>query len=960
MLLSGTLLQPVLAQQEIYECPDPVEFGFTGIPEKTLCEQYYNFSCQMQIGAGTPYPKSSLLGSTLGGNVCIVGDFEIDAPFTFQNAIVRIDPGVAINVAGSTFGYPTGGVLGINNTKMFACNNLWKGITVGHLAVISVSDNSIIEDAEKAVYATGFSVLSFQNTTFNRNRIGIELETPFPNKWVPGPTVLKFTRNRFTCDAPLNGTADEITEAGVKLKNAYLYAYQSNLLGMNLFSDLRYGIIAQGSFSHIGASYLRMQGIKRIGISMEEGSLQLKDSRFDFCEFYGIRFGLAKLVDIQNTVISISDKPSPELRIGIYFDRFGLNADVNINNLSFGANLDGSISPVRGIQLNGKNSGAGAKIRIADCLFSFQAASSGGIILNGPFSANTVTEIWNNRFYVSSIYSENAGNLRSAGISADGNGNINNLSIKWNTFTSYSVHVFPPGVIGIPQWNWGIFLKSNSTGTNNDVSVNSFNYEVQPLGQGLLVQSFQNTKYCSNTFSGYGFSTAALFAGNCAGTDLTGNIFNYVSPGISGVLNLYDNPAIGFQEHKGNKWYNLFGLEPFLHVRCTGDPAKNKFIVHTPQSTCVNENAPCFSPYHPRKIEPDLMNELFEQQIGSPSPGCDFETPAPVVINGLDPLIAQDLIAAPADDPSARWVLQRHLYQKLRDNPNLVSGHPAFAPFLANYENSSVGRFYEVHKTMEGAIKADEWIHTQSELALADISALADSINSIDLTLEQQGESEALIKSKEELIAQIHSLYWDYDSLALAYRTQVSANLQSAYNLNQTVPVSTAYETNEKTVNQVFLEALMHNNGVFTQEQVAGLESIALQDAKIGGPGVHTAWGLLPECLKEEIEPQYKIRDLSPDMEVAALSNDVKPVPEAAVSIYPNPANSSLTVRHPGKNKGTLALTDMTGKIWLQRQITGDSTLLDIGENTPAGIYLLRLSAEDGSSYVEKVVIQQK
>ncbi|HMQ59013.1 MAG TPA: hypothetical protein PKE06_00015 [Flavilitoribacter sp.] len=54
-LLSGTLLQPVLAQQEIYECPDPVEYGFTGIPEKTLCEQYFNLSCQIQIGAGTPF-----------------------------------------------------------------------------------------------------------------------------------------------------------------------------------------------------------------------------------------------------------------------------------------------------------------------------------------------------------------------------------------------------------------------------------------------------------------------------------------------------------------------------------------------------------------------------------------------------------------------------------------------------------------------------------------------------------------------------------------------------------------------------------------------------------------------------------------------------------------------------------------------------------------------------------------
>jgi hypothetical protein len=48
---------------------------FTGLPEQTLCEKYPNFNCEIQIGAGTPFPKSSLLGSSsLSGNVppCLV------------------------------------------------------------------------------------------------------------------------------------------------------------------------------------------------------------------------------------------------------------------------------------------------------------------------------------------------------------------------------------------------------------------------------------------------------------------------------------------------------------------------------------------------------------------------------------------------------------------------------------------------------------------------------------------------------------------------------------------------------------------------------------------------------------------------------------------------------------------------------------------------------------------------
>ena len=83
---------PVLGQSsEIFKCPENI-YTFTGNPEQTLCEQYPNFNCEIQIGAGTPFPKSSLLSSLfLSGNICVVGDFEVDVPLTFQNAIVKIN-----------------------------------------------------------------------------------------------------------------------------------------------------------------------------------------------------------------------------------------------------------------------------------------------------------------------------------------------------------------------------------------------------------------------------------------------------------------------------------------------------------------------------------------------------------------------------------------------------------------------------------------------------------------------------------------------------------------------------------------------------------------------------------------------------------------------------------------------------------------------------------------------------
>ncbi len=168
------LLEPssTYAQSELFKCPER-EYKFEGTPQQTLCNENPNFVCQTQIGVGTPFPKSSLWGASITGNVCIIGDFEIDAPFTFQNAVVKINPGVTIVIKPSPNGFDPGSSLVVDNSKLFACTGLWKGITLGHLSSIGTQNNSEIEDAETAIRATGLCALFIQQTIFNRNRVGI-------------------------------------------------------------------------------------------------------------------------------------------------------------------------------------------------------------------------------------------------------------------------------------------------------------------------------------------------------------------------------------------------------------------------------------------------------------------------------------------------------------------------------------------------------------------------------------------------------------------------------------------------------------------------------------------------------------------------------------------------------------------------------------------------------------------
>ncbi len=260
------------SQLETYPC-DENEYLFTGVPEMTLCEQFPNFVCSQQIGVGTSITHSSQIGNYITGNVCIVGDFIIDNYFIFYDAVVKVNEGVKISTNGSS-------QLTIERSKLFACNGLWKGIVLGQATSI-ITKSSTIEDAEIAILAVLNNTLSIQRTIFNRNRIGIDaLGEPS----IAAPFFQLFRLNTFSCTAPLNGTINEITTAGVRIKNVALNTITGSQVGLNWFRDIIYGIYATGGLSIIATSGIVMERIKKDGIFMEEGLLTISNSSFTNCQ----------------------------------------------------------------------------------------------------------------------------------------------------------------------------------------------------------------------------------------------------------------------------------------------------------------------------------------------------------------------------------------------------------------------------------------------------------------------------------------------------------------------------------------------------------------------------------------------------------------------------------------------------------------------------------------------------
>lgn len=956
ILFSGIFITLGFSQTETQNC-FAEEYVFTNTPEQTLCDDYGNSSFNLVIGEGASsgITNSSQIGTQVSDYIHIVGDFTIDNHFEFNSSIVKIEPGVVINMELNKR-------LNLNSSKLFACNELWVGIVMGHGCSVRMNGTEI-EDAEAAIQSINrtYNYLEIINSTFNRNNVGIKLEVK-PYQAHP-PLFGKLFNNRFKCDAPLNGTVDGISFAGIEIKNIYLFSFQT---GINYFRDLIYGIYAEGSTSKIGTKNLSMRRIKKDGIFLKEGSINLEDSFFSNCEEKGINIETVNIAKIQG-VDFIFDTQIPENstldRSGVYIKEFNLNADVKLFDNTITADMEGTLNRIKGFFLRGGNVGAGTKIKIVNNEFRITATNSMGINLRGDFPPSSTTEIWLNRFRISNIDEETGG--RPSGIETSG-GNKNNLSIKWNSFTSNYVKTFEFPTVGIPQWNYGIFLRHNMNGLNNEVKVNSFNYEVQTMQFGILVHGFQHMNYSCNSISGFGFATAVNFLGICTDTDFTENTMNFAG---SRSLNIQDQTFIGTQEHRGNMWQNLSGFESTHHARYQGStPEANKFIVHTEQSTC-NVNTPsnpsCFNEFHPRKIEPDQNDEFFEQQIGFPPEDCltEFQDPD---ADELDLIIAQGLYTSPSNAPSLKWQLDRYLYQKLNEDTSLLSISTSFPAFLTSHSNTTVGNLYDFNTKIQNAFEAADSLSTQSKLLLDSINILIDLIAEID-SLNEFAVEEAYIDSltqlKQGLVSQIQYLHLAYNNFDSTYYNQVLSDLQIAYNLNENLTTTFDYEENEKEVNRIYLLSLLQQNGNITETQISDLQMIAQQHSDVGGPSVFVASGLLPECLQPDVDSLYSESIDS----LLAIVPPITEIPQQRqyliqqnqlIKIFPNPSNSSFTIQTLNGKGGKLSMMDITGKLLFNNTFSGNETLVELPPDIRSGIYLITIVMNDGYSVTEKLIVQ--
>lgn len=907
---------------------------------------------RLLIGAGTPFPTASSIGNTLTGNVQIVGNFLVDAPFTFDNAVVAINPNVQIQVAPSFNPFdPTGGLL-IDDSDLFSCTGLWLGIRMDPGAIVNTRNNSSIADALIAIRAINAGSLYIENTTFNRNWIGVDLTgnaNSTPNVWT-------FSGNLFKCPLPVK-VIQKPTFAGVILNNAIFTNFGSTAI--NRFQDLSFGIRTVGDLCILGGKNYRFERMVHDGIFMTHGVVHLQaPSVFINCNDNGLHIEEARSVAVSNAFFNYNTQLAEDLtihRTGIKIEQFALNANIQIGGINFSANLNGTNNMVRGIHLIGGNVGAGTNIHINNsCLFNIKARSSQGIFLDGLFPITSTTEIFLNHFHTSTVDDDNGG-APVRGIEASG-GDKNNLSIKWNTFS---------GFINGPNGNFSSSVYLNgSQGIQNEVSVNSYSDNTGYCGIYNEITHFQNTLYCSNNFNSLG-GEAFFIVGQCMGSTFRANS---ISGCTDGFFLAIPNTFIGEQMHEGNQFFDLFfgnaQVGPVFHAFCQNLPQFNRFTVHTTQRVCGNPNDPAclFNPYFPERVEPNdpVNGYLFVTEVGTPDPGCmEQSSPPGEYTDALDRQIALGLLTSPIDEPALEWTLKRYLYQYFLLNPALAAEDAAFPAFMTATAGTPVALFHTVKQAMVNALLPDVVTDAQNKAAMGSMEALLVQVASLDEQISTASGTglALLLEEKQALLNEMRTLLQTVNQSNASWRNQTVSALQSVQTANAALGAATQWAMNEKTINGIRIISWTQQGGRLTESQVQTLQAIAVQDPRQGGFAVYDAMGMLPECARPDNE---FMRPSTPRHE-SRMSSRFTPVDSSTslLQIVPNPVKDQFTVKGMVEGGAHLLLMDLTGKPVMSQSVSGTEATLVLPDRLPDGVYLLQATTAQGKTTTAKLMVRQ-
>ncbi len=850
-----------------------------------------------------------------GEYVCIAGTLIINEHYNFINSTLLMLPGARIEIE-------DGVALSIVASQLFGCDEMWRGIEVKKGGILKIVDNSLISDAQYAIYVhpaendnEPMAKLTIDGNAFVNNFVGFFVpQTPYAkinavvinNKFSQTETLLKHPYSTQSSTPESLPAQENHALAGIIVNDLGAFsAYR------NHFEKLAAGIIANRTFLvAVGNSFTKI--------------LPYED---EYLTFDGRGTGINSRSDGSTTTTPRSNIFSNCSR-GIVSNLTKLTATGNtLTNVDWG--ILASFANVGGIVIESNNINNAKVVGI----LAAHANPNGTVsISKNEVSTNSETDgvgIWllgNNAPAI--LEDNNPIRVKGAGIGI-GLSVSNRTELKGNVIKLENADMARAGI--------ALAYAQNNALRNNTVLGFDISGEANE-NIGLEIASSPGNSYCCNTLNNTRLGLS-VFGGSLTTDQFRGTTFGEHATS----LYLPDvNAVLGSQTHTENCWQGNSGAAVY--------DVSQLFAQDYP--FVVDEMANlCFSPpsYSPEGWFQNLPNSNLEVVCNSEiCKTTNFKPDSEDVKRLTD----GDTTLLPA----VRWELQRYLYEKLLTE---APGDTTNEKFRDNVENTTIGFFQTINENIAAMFGADSLSRAALTANLILASGKLDSLILIDSLIiieEDSSEIAGLMQIRGGLTDVLFDLASDNETLA----EEISDNFADAADglraVNDTITVFEDFEINEKVVNDLYLAYIAEADTT----EIDTLEAIAAQCPLLGGNAVYRARALLA-MMTGELALYNDSLTCASTMAFSMPQNHYAGYLRAfELTVFPNPVNGEVNIKWKTapEKQGQIQVTDIYGRQVRQVIIAAGTVEIKIpADQLPDGMYFFRIRLDDLET-TRKVIIQ--
>ncbi len=840
--------------------------------------------------------SASNVGSSAPANVLIIGTFTIDIPsFAFNHSNVIMEEGAEIIVK-------TGNRLRILNSTLQGCEYMWKGIRSEVAAIIDVQ-YSHIADAQYAITVAHKTELQMSGNEFYKNYVG--LYAP------PGTTSFSYypKPNKFYCTNAtlLPKYANQVPVPGsMSYAGMLLYDIDDISTPYNTFEYLRNGIIAYNT------------------------TLRVESNKFDNMESdneynlsgYGIR-AIKSRVSV--TGGGVHTNYFENCATGIY----ARQSDVYVKENSF-TDVNIGVKVLLGMY---------KKITIEDNTIS---GSKYGIYLIHNDNAK-ILHVNNNTIDLSNhgrgicVWDAGIGifdaSINNNAITVQDNG----IGIAISSALYYKIKNNPISLVGnATDKIIGIKMKGLVKSSVQGNTVTGY----APNGTGIYSLVSGRLHLVENTVAN--ISTGFKFSGASTGTTFARNIMDQNQTGLhmTGSAFFGDPDNENIQEHNCNVWTTTGDLS-LNKARHDGDDNNiyfSKFIIHEEDSPTNN------SEFWPNIIyKPNSTEQWFFEQPDPNNTCIDddplTDDPGEKIITDFDKQLAKDELEFLEYSEEQKWQAKRFLYQKLKENPELIGEDVDVDSFYYAEAGKPIGEFYDIKVAKEEMLTVEEAIKILLNQKEDQINAISQNLKLLEAQLPEnptEDEMNQFFVEQQILLDELHIVEVERKAIINDVETQRDADADDTKNDNGFISTSEMYEANEKVVNDIYLSTAAKSNNDFSTSQIDELLVIASQCPLEGGTAVFKARGLLALA---EIDNDYDdelicIANGTP-LRLGSTKNEEenggdKGILENSFKIYPNPVSEVLNIEYKIAENAEIEIYNLLGKECYFGILNSENDLIEI------------------------------